>query len=207
MPFVPTPTTQINMRYLWDNQQCENILHYSTLSPPTLSIDLADIDAVGTAIVDAWILHQQGVTPTTLSFVELLFTDLTVIDGYSVNFNLGLPLAGTNANQSLPNNCALVVTKRTAKRGRAFRGRSYVPGLQEGGVNGNSVTSAIQTAALNFFNDIRIIAVGAPGYQMQVAHRFSGTQPLENGTVEPVTNFTTNATVDSQRRRLPGRGE
>ena len=48
--------------------------------------------------------------------------------------------AGVVAGDMLPSYCAAVITKKTALRGKSYRGRCYVPGVPETGTTGNACT-------------------------------------------------------------------
>lgn len=48
--------------------------------------------------------------------------------------------AGAVAGDMLPSYVAAVMTKNTAKRGRSYRGRMYLPGIPESGTTGNAAT-------------------------------------------------------------------
>jgi hypothetical protein len=113
---------------------------------------------------------------------------------------------GTNVSPALPNSNALVLTKRTALRGRSYRGRIYVPGLIEGQVTANAVSSAYQTNYLNFWNGLLTITTTQNSFEMVVFSKKQNGSWLAQGILTPVIGFTTDGQVDSQRRRLPGRG-
>jgi len=119
--------------------------------------------------------------------------------------------AGVRAAQPLPGGTSVCVTLKTAKSGRRFRGRSYMTGLTADMiVSGNQVTAA----AVNGFN----AAYAALITQLVTNTRFRygvrssvntifavGISPT-TATVEPITDIYTDNLVDSQRRRLAGRG-
>jgi len=119
----------------------------------------------------------------------------------------GLPSAGTSAVDPLPFNCAHCVSFRTANRGRSGRGRNYVMGLSDS----EAAASAIQTTRLNLDVNAYAALVGAgtfvAGLQFCVVSRYSGGAPRSVALIQPITSvLSVDATIDSQRRRLPGRG-
>ena len=67
-----------------------------------------------------------------------------------VTANVGLP--GGIAGDMLPSYCAGIITKKTALRGRSYRGRSYIPGVPETGTTGNAATAG-QLALYNALAD------------------------------------------------------
>lgn len=60
-------------------------------------------------------------------------------DAYQVSV-VGNP--GTVTGDPLPSYCAMVISKKSAIRGRWANGRIYIPGIAESGTTGNALTSA-----------------------------------------------------------------
>jgi hypothetical protein len=205
MDYIEVPNTaQLELVYNWGGQQCQNVLHYLKATPWTA----AQLEELAEEAADLWTVQFPGVMPTTLSLIEVVATDLSDQFGPSITHGTGLPVAGTNASPSLPNNVALVVTKRTASRGRSFRGRIYHPGLVESQVVGNTVNPSDVTAILGrwgWFQLINLPVAVDEGIMVVVSRHFEG-QPRTTGVTTIVTSLTSDGTVDSQRRRLPGRG-
>jgi hypothetical protein len=204
MPFVPVPNTlQAELRFLWEGQRVENTLYFegSAGVSPSLATDLGD------ALIGWWDTNFKALTTDTMSLEEVYLTDLTSATSFTVSDTSGLPLAGTNVSDSSPNNVAHCVSFRTAQRGRSGRGRNYVGGITEADLDG-SVISALARAAHVVAYDI-LVGAGAfvPGLQWVVVSRFTGGAPRTTGLAIPITNvLSVDAIVDSQRRRLPGRG-
>lgn len=113
-------------------------------------------------------------------------------------------IAGTHGTgASAPINACALIALHTAKRGRAYRGRVFMSPLKASHVsNGSSITSAAQATFDVFIGDIRSALVGlTPASDLCIARR-SGPAA---GASEPVTGYTTEAEMASQRRRLVGR--
>lgn len=203
MPYIPVPNTaQLELIYDWGGQVCETVLHYVKASPWTVDL-LTDLCESATLEWDAVMQTQM---PTTLSLIGVRATDLASQTGAVVNYGTGLPLAGTAVSPSLPNNVALVVTKRTALRGRSYRGRLYHPGLNEGQVTGNIVGPSSVATIVGLWNNFLSLAVTGDEANMCVVSRYNNLAPRVTGVATLVTNLTSDGFVDSQRRRLPGRG-
>lgn len=203
MPYVPVlNTAQLELLYIWNNQRCENVLHYVKASP----WDNTTLTQLCAAAVSKWAAHFASFMPNTLSLVEIIATDMASNTGPVVNFGTGLPIVGGTTNPSLPNNCSVVVTKRTALRGRSYRGRIYHPGLTEGMVIDNQVVTASLTLTMNAWNQFKVLAIGGDEALLCVVSRIQNDVPLATGIATLVTQLTSDGLVDSQRRRLPGRG-
>lgn len=203
MPYIPVPgVSQVEQIFEYNGQRIEMVHHYSNQAEPLQ----AHWEAMHVLMRTDWSNTLIAVLAPTLVWVETKFTDLSTQTGQTYTTSTSLPFPGASASAQLPNNCALVITKRTALRGRSFRGRSYMPGLTEAVVTGNSVLSTFLTPALNFFNAALSYAVTGNEFNMVVVSRFSEGAPRITGISTPVTNFTADTVVDSQRRRLPLRG-
>jgi hypothetical protein len=79
-------------------------------------------------------------------------------------------------------------------------------GLTENDVAGNQLNSIVQAAFVAAYEELLDPAVITVG-EWSVASRFTNNEPRTTGISAPVTAVqATDNIVDSQRRRLPGRG-
>jgi hypothetical protein len=204
MPFIPVlGIVQAELVYLWQGQFVQNVLHYDTPGATTIT----EMEELGDLLVDWFDVQLQPQVTSQLSLVEVKLTDLTSEFGPVVEWTTGLPIVGTNIGQTMPNNVAIVMTKRTVFRGKSFRGRIYHPGLVEAQVTNNQLVPATQTLLLTNYNAL-VELEGAGGlYTLQVVSRYTNNAPREIGVATPVISITTDGFIDSQRRRLPGRGQ
>lgn len=210
MPFVPVPNTvQVDVIYLWDGQRVENTLFFEKPGGWVLA-DLEDLlDNVNT-------LLQTELLPFMTNAIQLIELVARLLDtASSIGSALAIspPASGSVAGESMPNNVTYTISFKTGLTGRSFRGRNYMPGLGIDAVNGNNVSTTFRTACLSFFNALFAWA-SANGTPWVVVSRYSGVDPVTKKPIPRVTGVTTNVTavttfdttVDSQRRRLPGRG-
>lgn len=113
-------------------------------------------------------------------------------------------VSGPNTNSLTPQNTALLIRKRTDLAGRRGRGRMYFPEVAEsivdnvGTVDASSV-AAWQARADDWYEYLTAL-VGGRLYPPVVLHRSEGIgeEPLPT----PVTMFTVDGRVATQRRRL-----
>lgn len=211
MPFVPVANTALfEFRYLMDLQHIENTLYFESAG----AITPADLTALINAMETFWNAEFQPLIPVTIELVEMVATDLTSATSAQVTLAPVVTSLGAVNDPALPNNVSLSVSFRTAQRGRAFRGRNYWPALWETGVIKNTVQDTIVAAIQDAYNALITDAgVTAAGFTWVVVSRFSGIDgdgkpiPRVAGITTPVISATiVDPTVDSQRRRLPGRG-
>jgi hypothetical protein len=211
MPYVPVPSTVMaELRMTLDGQKIENTLYFLSASGPSL----ANMEVLGSDLEGWWTTNCAPLLPVDVLLRELVITDLTTNTGpqYTDAPEGGIP--GVIGQPALPNNVSLAISFRTALRGRSFRGRNYIPALTENQVVNNTVSAAVAASWVSAYNElIAILATGAREYTWVVVSRFSGVDadkkpiPRTIGLKEPVvTALVVDATVDSMRRRLPGRG-
>lgn len=116
--------------------------------------------------------------------------------------------AGTDSAGALPANVAFCMSLRTGFTGRSARGRFYAMGLSTDQlVTLNHVTSTYVTNLHTMLTDI-LGAAATAGWTLVVLSRQNGGVKLSAAVARPVTSIIAVDTVlDSQRRRLPGRGD
>ncbi len=113
----------------------------------------------------------------------------------------GLPVTGSGNADGTPSQTALVVSHRTGLRGRSFRGRSYMPGLDESYVVDGLITAAVQAAWLSNFEDFIDGIEATTGWTHVVSSRQSNGVDRPVGLNTPVTEYIVTQAVRTQRRR------
>jgi hypothetical protein len=211
MAFIPVPNTaQIRLEGRLDNQQTINDLYFFQDGGFT-SLELEDL----TANVFSW-WNTSIVTVLNEGFSSLRASarDLTTENGISFETATGASSGGVSG-EAAPNNVAPAVSFRTGMAGRSFRGRNYIPGISNSSVVGNNVDAGWRDDILNGYSLLLPAGSVLPGtFVWVVASRFSGVDvdgkpiPRLAGIVTTITAVIfTDTVVDSQRRRLPGRGK
>jgi len=205
MAFIPVANTaQLDIIYTCDSQRVENTL-YARFSTAPDATQIADLAA---AVKAAWIDNIMPLLSSTVSLIAVEASDLTSASGPQTIDTGGLPEAGGVTSRAMPSNVALCVSFRTGLRGRSFRGRNYLPGMSSDAVSEgvNEVNAAYQTSIRNAYLAVQLTIEGV-GAEWVVVSRYADGSPRTAGVATPITNvvFTDNV-VDSQRRRLPGRG-
>lgn len=203
MPFIPVPNTvQVEVIFEMQDQVVENTLYYAN-DTPSIENATALLEAVNTAIQDQLI----PLLSSAITLVRLVATLISAIDGFVVTNTTGLPVDGGGSADALPSNVALCISKRTALRGRSARGRNYIAGIPLDARESQDVlTSAFTTAVVSAFETI--LGAGADdGWVPVVVSRFHDNAPRVTGVTNPITSvIVVDNIMDSQRRRLPGRG-
>lgn len=205
MVFVPTDNAvTASMRYLWEGQQVENTLSFYRAEGWTEVL----MEQLGNLIIN-WRTNQlRSLQAPTLSMLECYLVDQSAEDAPAVTVTVPTgdqPGTGTTASQ--PNNVTWAIQFRTAFRGRSGRGRNYALGLMEGQVTGSAVSISVANAYTDAYE---VLAGDLDGLDAQhvIISKFQGKVPRPSGLVRLVTAYAfADLVVDSQRRRLPGRGK
>jgi hypothetical protein len=203
MPFVPNGNVaMVELRMVIDGQKVENTLYFSgepPLTPTTLN-DLA-------VIVESW--WADNISPilsTTLSLNEIVVTSLASETAPQIVFTTGLPDTGGNANAALPNNVSWAIKFNTANRGRSGRGRNFIVGLTEEVVSASQLNVITAAQLVDGYLDL-LADLSGGDWTWVVYSRFEDKVERTTGLAQEVISVGyTDLIVDSQRRRLPGRG-
>lgn len=206
MPFVPTPNgAQVEMRYGYLGERVENV--FWVYVPGAASPPVSDLEAIGGIFFDWWNDNIKTIQSANATLREIYVTDQSAQFGGAFTYSTGLPADGANVQEPLPGNVALCMSLRTAQRGRSFRGRSYIVGLTENQVSGNLLTAPAAAAWLAAYDELVNLLNTGP-YILSVCSKRTGGNPRAQGVLTPVIDAVlVDNVVDSQRRRLPGRGQ
>lgn len=195
---------KFELRYDWDNEEVENILYVATPAP-------ANYSDVANTCIDLntwWSTEIKPLQANTVTLREIYGKVMIAGAAPEYTETTGLPSAGTKVGASQPNNVSLAISFRTGFAGRSFRGRNYIIGLVEGDVTNNQVGAAVLNAWQTAYQQL----LPAGGYLNFGV--WSVYSQFTNGDLRPTGVATsiiaavfTNDIVDSQRRRLPGRGQ
>lgn len=202
MAFVPTANTVMaEIRMLWDVQKVENTLFFQGSS----TVDAAELTALGDALVSWFETNVQPLQSSEVLLREIYLTDLTSESALTHTRPVVPNTPGGTSSPSLPNNVSLTVSFRSAGRGRFSRGRNYFVGLSEGQVVNNAVSLAFADDLALAYQAL-LTALPA-GWTWVVCSRYTAAGPRVAGFNSPVVAaLVVDNVVDSQRRRLPGRG-
>lgn len=209
MPFIPLPNAaRVEMVYDYNGEIVENVFHVLG----TVPFDATTLGDVGDVFFNWYENNLQGtqVVGATLEVIKVRALDSDTAPG--IENTGGLPLSGSLTGDSLPNNSTVVIKWVTGLSGRSFRGRTYHIGLGAGDtVDPNTLSSSAQTALLTAYEAL-ISEIETAGYQLVVASLYHGVDtdgkpiPRTEGIATPIIGARLDLTLDSQRRRLPGRG-
>jgi hypothetical protein len=203
MAFIPTENT-VRVDALQDvsDQHCENTLWYFSAGG---ALDITEMAALGDAINEIFTTFFPAFHPGNWLYRGCVVTDQSSESGAAVNRPV-TPTPGTNASDVLPNNVAFVIKFLTTGRGRSARGRNYFPAIPRDQVTENTLESTYVDGVVTAYQNFLVPSLDIDASLVVVSH-FTGGAPRSAGLAQPVTAITfTDLILDSQRRRLPGRG-
>lgn len=205
MAFIPTPRAiRLSAEFVIAGQLVVVTL---SIQKPTGTVSSSEAITQAGAFADWWTTHMMPYLSTALSLRTVNAVAQDSISGPSRTFVVTPPVNGGIAQPAVPNNTAIVISGRTAERGRSARGRMYIPGC---GVNDQSTATTFSGTLLGHLasavtNLAPVFADNGP-YVPGVISRQSAGLPLSTGVFRPYTEYVINTDYDSQRRRLAGRG-
>lgn len=202
MPFIPVANTmQTSLIFQYGTQRAQNVMYFEKDGP----IVGADFDILGDAVRIWWNDNLKSIMDADYSLVQISMADLTYQDAIGFDYTQNLPIAGTDPGNALPSNVACCVKLVTGFRGRSFRGRQFLMGLTDTRVVGNTIQSGYVGGALAAYD--ALLGGGVPaGWTWVVVSRYHNNAPRSAGMTTPIIGVSIENVVDSQRRRLPGRG-
>lgn len=204
VPFIPAPNcVRSSFVYNLDNQIVVNTFHFRFNTDPTI----IEMGSLNTALHTWYTASFKAALHTSLTLQQIVSVNLSTQTGAQSTLVLSPAEAGSNAGSPLlPSNVAWCASLRTLNRGRNFRGRLYVPSLTEtllSAANTLSVASqgTIQTALAQLMTPANVA-----NFAYVVISKFLNNLPRTSAINTLITAIAGDQTLDSQRRRLPGRG-
>lgn len=203
MPFTPCPgCASATITYIVDQQRCQNVLHFTFNDG---AIDLPALttlrDGLSSWLVDTWMPVVSNLT----SLWGVTVKSLEVENGFQLTQNFG-SVVGGQAGLMDPNNVTIALRFNTVLGGRSGRGRAYLVGIPQGEVVANHIDTDWLVSVLDAWSPALNDAIG-PNWLHGVLSLQNLGVPRTEGICAAVIDYGfSDNVVDSQRRRLPGRG-
>jgi len=204
MPFIPVPeTVMVEVRMRLNLQSIEQTLYFQKGG----GWDSASATTLANDILLWWTTYYRVEISDDVTLVEIVVTDLDVVDSFQVTVPAPSPApTGSNGDGAAPNNVAICISFRTDRRGRSYRGRNYVSGIPTNLILNSVVLPDFTDAILSAYQTLPFATTSSGGTWV-IASRRNGGVARVIGVTTPVTSVVlVDSVVDSQRRRLPGRG-
>lgn len=201
-PFIPVPNTaQVQLVYDVVGQRIENV-HYFQQATPFSEEDLGGLIGF---VETAWDATISTNMPTAAHLVAIIATALDSEDGAQVE--VAEDRNGSASGTLAPLNVTLAIKFTTGKRGRSYRGRMYWPATSNSYLSGNQYLAPqaedMRGSVQAFFETI---VSDAAVDHVVVSYCQDGVWNSTGITTTVLNYVLTDIDVDSQRRRLTGRG-
>jgi hypothetical protein len=204
MPFVAAPgAIKVVLNYTTSLGRIINTI-WVYKAPP---IGVSDLQTAASSVGSWCNTHILPRCHNSVSLTLISAYDMGVQNGAVYNTTAGLPIAGSQGFDCSAVNASLVISWRTANRGRSGRGRFYCPPCNEDNIETNGYRVGLgQQAAIAAAAGALAGIVQGSGLQHVIVSYFLNKLPRAVPLVQQVTSWVVDQAVDSQRRRLLGRG-
>jgi len=191
-----------SMEFELDGQLVVNVYHAQSIET-VASINLTNLaNAVGAW----WEDFMSANFSQDIALNRVIAKDISEVDGEQYELFYSTPVPGQSTGASLPNNVAACIGWTTSRTGRSYRGRSYYAGLPESIVTANTIAAPNLAAIVADCNELVTAVSDVSPFSLVVASFYNEGAVRTEGVGTPITGMSANDIVDSQRRRLPGRG-
>jgi len=201
MAFIPVPNTvAATLVHTFLSQRMTNTIYTRFENP----INPSDLENLATDLVNLWAQNVMPYLSNQTSLVGVSCKDLTVQNGQVYEYTgTPLPVSGDVAGPALPSSVAVVVSLRTGRAGRSYRGRLYLGGFSETQSDGNFFFGNLPTLLRDAISNV-IQGLNSGTRQVVVVSRFTENNPRTVGETTPVIAVLARTVrVASQRKRLP----
>jgi hypothetical protein len=209
--WVPAPNTlQVEMTYGSYGGVMQNVYHVQGTGSVT------DIDLLANKVLDAVIAwdgaHLKQWRYADSSLFKVVVRDIGQESGPA--WERALVVYGTNAGAMLPDSVTVAVKWVTGRSGRSYRGRTYHCGLTDTMRQHDDLAPAALTGLTAAYNalipamsGLDILGTGLTSAALVVVSASHNKAARATAEITPITAAVfADGHLDSQRRRLAGRG-
>jgi hypothetical protein len=203
MTFQPAPgCAKVACIGTYGTQQIVDVLHFYRSTP----FDVGDLEDLATDVQSIFQFGLEAHQDAEFSYTEFVATDISTEDGPVFTLTCGTNSGALDGGESLPGNVAACVTKRTAKRGRSYRGRLFLGAINS--VARSAVNLLSSTYVGHFLTDLAplLAPMSTSGFVFGIVSRYLNGVKRSTAVFEPVTALTMDQSLDNMRRRSDGRG-
>lgn len=204
MTFVPNDkVAQLSAHYIWNGQEVMNTIYVATAAEMT-PVDLQNATIyVGQYLQNTMLDYQNN----TLRLVDVMGQRLAGSSDIQYTWIPTGSAVGLITSPGCSNNVSIAVTFKTGFSGRSYQGRNFWLGMSENDTTNNQVNAGVITNILTAYNGLIAGLEADTTAEMVVYSRINNGTPRTLGLATKILTATVaNDIIDSQRRRLPGRG-
>jgi hypothetical protein len=203
-PFIPVPNVfKVQLVYTLYSQRIENVFNVRSGG----GVTAADADRIQGIFATWWNATARPQVSLSTSLVLMVLDALDAAVSLHREYTTGWTAVGSNGSAALPGGSTTCIKLATGTRGRSYRGRIYWPGLPGANVSAGLLTTAYRDALAAAVNTLRTnLAADVAGDKLVIVSYCSNKVWRAAGVATEVTSASAHTLVDSQRRRLIGRG-
>lgn len=205
-PFIAAPNTaSVEMIYSVGGETCENLFHVHKASP----YSLADLQALRGTVLTWYTTVWKGQVHSTVTLVRIrtkaLDTDIAPMEDYAVTSGGG---GGLASGSLVANNVTYCLKLATGLSGRSARGRWYFIGMSSNSMlNSVDVSTPYRDAVVANLATLRTQLSSAGHTFCVTSYRHNNAWRTTAVNYDIVSVVAVDLHIDSQRRRLAGRGQ
>lgn len=206
--FQPVPeTVEIKTQFTQNGQKVENIFYANAGQAITAAIVEELATMVGVWVVNTFLAHVSS----NVVYNRTVATDISTEASFQTIDSTGAGTTGGGGPSTLPNNATIAVHRDTGLSGKKAKSRIYIAGIVPGGLSDpNTVSTAYAASLVADLNalDTALADDGTVAYDTGYVQRVINGVRLATGNFIPTIGWSmVDRLVDSQRRRLAGRGQ
>jgi len=203
MAFIPTPDCiRASIRQNLFGQDVVNTLWFSITGGGIGEVMLTDL---ANQLGLFWNVNFAPLYTSEMNLVDITCTDQDSSTAPSVT----VPIVdnGQAIGPAAPGNVCFTIKFNTNQRGRSGRGRNYISGLREASITGNQLSQASADGWVDAYDLLRSAPLLSGLALWSVVSHYTNGAPRAAGFKQLITSVGyADLNLDSQRRRLTGRG-
>lgn len=205
MPFVPTPgVAEVKFSHTINGAPDKGwVLHYTRDGGEAWTVDT--LEDLNQALVAWWNLRQKPLMHSSTRLDRIRSRDISTLNSFQAETTAGLPISGTRAGVSVPNQIVLSVKKITGFTGKSFRGRIYQFGFVQADLGTPVlVTNAFLNSVEQAWADSLLIVGALDNYNHVLVSKYSNGNPRIEGQIALIQSMgVVDQRVDTNRKKLP----
>lgn len=206
MPTGSRPTTPNVAEVKMEFKQAEQYLYNTHHFYDDAGWDEGRLNNLGTAIYNWYDTQLTELQSASAQLTAITCRDLSSGSGLETSVTTGLPRSGSRPTVAAPNNVTIAIKKSSGRSGRAYHGRTFFIGLCNEDIVGNYLTSTALNNIRDAYDALRNPGSGLFAPQLCILSEVLAGNWRVGGLSTICTGISVDSTLDSQRRRLPGRG-
>lgn len=197
MAFVPVPNgmkAAVIQTYL--NETIVNVFWAYVASAPVG----ADMQQFATILATNYGTYLAPIFASTWNLTKVTAQNWSLFNGGGYEYVPPTAVNGGAAGDGMPGQVCGLLQWHTGLRGRSFRGRTYLSGIVESYVAGDTLATPARTEMENFAGSL-VTQLSAAGITLAVASFEYNRVPRVTGVVTPILTWRARSKVRTQRRR------